>query len=102
MTSQVSYSTIAVMIYLKLKTLKHLRRKYKLTQVELSDYLGYSEGFIAKCEQGYSKPSLDTIVGVYVYFQILHKEMFPNEPFEETLDDLLEPYIEAEIQANLD
>lgn len=48
------------------KNIKNRRKELKLTQQELADKLNLSLNFIGKIEVAFSKPSLDTLIGIAV------------------------------------
>lgn len=59
--------------------IKAFRKKNKITQVELADFLGTTHGFISQVERGKSKLSDDKL------------EMLRNNKLGWIIDDILEP-----------
>jgi len=68
--------------YLVGKNIKHLRRKHKLTQVQLADLIGYNEGTVANVENN----SFQTFSLEFIY--IISKALGEEMPeFFRKLDD---------------
>ena len=68
--------------YIVGKNIKRLRKKHKLTQIQLADLVGYNEGTIANIEND----SYQTFSLEFVY--VVSKKL--NEPLEEFIKDLEE------------
>ena len=68
--------------YIVGKNIRRLRKKHKLTQIQLADLVGYNEGTIANIEND----SNQTFSLEFVY--VVSKKL--NEPLEEFIKDLEE------------
>ena len=68
--------------YIVGKNIRRLRKKHKLTQIQLADLVGYNEGTIANIEND----SYQTFSLEFVY--VVSKKL--NEPLEEFIKDLEE------------
>ena len=66
--------------YIVGKNIKRLRKKHKLTQIQLADLVGYNEGTISNIEND----SYQTFSLEFVY--VISKKL--NEPLEEFIKDL--------------
>jgi len=66
--------------YIVGKNIRRLRKKHKLTQIQLADLVGYNEGTIANIEND----SNQTFSLEFVY--VVSKKL--NEPLEEFIKDL--------------
>lgn len=68
--------------YIVGKNIRRLRKKHKLTQIQLADLVGYNEGTISNIEND----SFQTFSLEFVY--VVSKKL--NEPLEEFIKDLEE------------
>lgn len=70
--------------------IKAFRKKNKITQVELAEYLGTTHGFISQVERGKSKLSEDKL------------EMLRNNKYGWIIDDILESGVAASPKNDLE
>lgn len=69
------------------KNLALLRKKHKLTQLELAEKLNYSDKAVSKWEKGDSIPSIEVLLNIAKFYEV-------------TLDDLVNPDIKI-VESNI-
>lgn len=69
------------------KNLALLRKKHKLTQLELAEKLNYSDKAVSKWEKGDSIPSVEVLLNIAKFYEV-------------TLDDLVNPDIKI-VESNI-
>ena len=66
--------------------LTKLRKKHKLTQVELAHKLGFSDKSVSKWEQGDTIPDIETIKKIADLYGVSVDSLLEDKPQEDEID----------------
>lgn len=70
--------------------LRTLRNRYKLTQIELAEILGYlSHGYLSDIEKGKKIPTVELVLSVSRLFQVSTDQLLKDELDLETIPEQL-------------